>query len=370
MEDIQAPVETAAIAPSRLAGSSSLPGLAPRAPLDGLLSEPHRYGFFQAVRLLYHAHGVPPRAGAADLREPLRFTVPANLSFPAGELHALMHEASTGEQPAHYSMSVNFIGLTGPSGVLPRHYTEWLMALQKSRDPAARDFLDIFNHRLIGLFWRAWAKHRIELGNASGGHQVLRHVYDLIGLGTPALHAQAQPHRHDARKSKLPGTALGYYSGLVAQRPHGVGALTQVVGDVVGAPVEVIGCHGTWQRIPLADRTRLGRSNQRFGDGCVLGSCYWDRQTTVRLRIGPLNLRRFDALLPHHELLGAVVELLRFLTGLALDLDIQLLLRAEAVPRARIGGTRPTRLGWNSWLAGRRSEQVADECRFLFMGLT
>ncbi|WP_266158032.1 type VI secretion system baseplate subunit TssG [Dyella silvatica] len=376
MEDSQVPRESTVATPSLLAGAASLPGLAPRAPLDGLLREPHRYGFFQAVRLLYHVHGVPPRSGAAGLREPLRFTVPASLSFPASELHALKHDADAAEHAARYRMSVNFVGLTGPSGVLPLHYTEWLIALQKFRDPAPRDFLDIFNHRLIGLFWRAWAKHRTELSEEfgthriHGGHNVLRHVYDLIGLGTPALHALAHPAHHDARKSKLPGTALGYYSGLVAQRPHGVGALTQVVGDVVGATVEVIGCHGTWQRIPLADRTRLGRSNQRFGDGCVLGSHYWDRQTTVRLRIGPLSLRRFEALLPHRELLGAVVELLRFLTGLALDLDIQLLLRAEAVPRTRIGGSRPARLGWNSWLAGRRSEQAADECRFVFMGLT
>ncbi|MFC5743000.1 type VI secretion system baseplate subunit TssG [Dyella tabacisoli] len=375
MEDRQAPAESTVIMAPLPVGSPGLPGLAARAPLDGLLSEPHRYGFFQAVRLLYHVHGVPPRSGAAGLREPLRFTVPASLSFPPSELHSLVHDAGAAEHAARYSMSVNFVGLTGPSGVLPRHYTEWLIALHKARDPAARDFLDIFNHRLIGLFWRAWAKHRTELSEEfgahriNGGHHILRHVYDLIGLGTPALHALARPHRSDTHKHKLPGTALGYYSGLVAQRPHGVGALTQVVGDVVGAAVDLIGCHGTWQSIPRADRTRLGRSNQRFGDGCVLGHRYWDRQTTVRLRIGPLSLRRFDALLPHRELLGAVVELLRFLTGLALDLDIQLLLRAEAVPAARIGGRQPARIGWNCWLGGRRSEQPADECRFVFMGL-
>ncbi len=355
-----------------LAGELTVPSLLPRAPLDGLLAEPERYGFFQAVRLLYRAHGMPPRAGSAAPHDTLRFTIPATLNFPPCELNTLERGSQHDSDAPRYSMSVNFLGLTGPSGVLPRHYTEWLMTQQRARDPAARDFMDIFNHRMLSLFWRAWAKHRSELSQELGADRgVLRHVYDLLGLGTPALHALVEPRKRDAPgKTRLPAAALGYYSGLVAQHPHGVGALAQVIGDVVDAPVEVIGCHGTWQNIPWRDRTRLGRHNQRFGDGCVLGTQFWDRQTTVRVRIGPMRLRGFEALLPSRELLGPVVELLRFLTGLALDLDIQPVLQAEAVPRARIGGAKPARLGWNSWLAGRRCEKPADECRFVFTGLT
>ncbi|MEO8810835.1 MAG: type VI secretion system baseplate subunit TssG [Rhodanobacter sp.] len=364
------PVTAAAL----LAGETTVPGLLPSAPLEHLLSEPERFGFFQAVRLLYRAHGMPLAVGGSVADEPVRFTVPAHLNFPAGELHALSGHGSDSGEAARYRMSVQFLGLTGPSGVLPRHYTEWLMAQQKTRDPAARDFMDIFNHRLLSMFWRAWAKHRIELGQELSderpGAGALHHVYDLIGLGTPALRALVAPSkRQSAPDHALPTAALGYYSGLVAQRPHGVGALAQVIGDVVDAPVQVIGCHGTWQRIPWRDRTRLGRCNQRFGEGCVLGSRFWDRQTTVRVRIGPMPLRGFEALLPSHALLWRVVELLRFLAGLALDLEIQLVLHAESVPRARIGGSKPVRLGWNSWLAGRRGARVADECRFVFVDL-
>lgn len=358
-----------------LAGESTVPGLLPQAPLERLLHEPERFGFFQAVRLLYRAHGIAPAAGGSLAGELVRFTVPAHLNFPAGELYALSANDPGADDSLRYRMSVQFLGLTGPSGVLPRHYTEWLMALQKARDPAARDFMDMFNHRLLSLFWRAWAKHRIDVGHelsdARPATGVLHHVYDLIGLGTPALHAMVvSPNRGTTAGPPLPAAALGYYSGLVAQRPHGVGALAQVIGDIVDAQVEVIGCHGTWQRIPVRDRTRLGRSNQRFGEGCVLGSRFWDRQTTVRVRIGPMRLRGFEALLPSRDLLARVVELLRFLTSLALDLEIQLVLQAESVPRARIGGSKPARLGWNSWLAGRRSERPADECRFVFVGLT
>jgi len=356
-----------AIDAPRLAGAITVPGLRPLAPLDGLLANPERYGFFQAVHLLYRAHGVP-RGGPHAARDRVRFTATPSLNFPPCELQSLHRDDGEDGEAPRYTMSLNFLGLTGPSGVLPRHYTERLMALQKSRDHGMRDFLDIFNHRLASLFWQAWAKYRNDLGGMTGTG-VLHHVHDLIGLGTPALRALVQPQARDDGRPRLPAAALGYYSGLVAQHPHGVGALAQVIGDVVDAPVQVFGCHGTWQRIPARDRVRLGQRNHRFGDGCVLGSRFWDHQTTVRVRIGPMRLRGFHALLPDRELLKAVVELLRFLTGLALDLDIQLVLQAEAVPRTRIGGSRPARLGWNSWLGGRRSPRPADECRFVFTGL-
>lgn len=374
-ESALSPAATAAPARSSLpllAGELTVPGLQAHAPLNALLADPERYSFFQSVRLLYRAHGLPSQSGSTAAHDVVRFTVPATLNFPASELHGLVRENTPDGEPPRYTMSVNFLGLTGPSGVLPRHYTEWLMTQQKARDPATRDFMDIFNHRMLSMFWRAWAKHRGELGQETAGQSsgVLRHVYDLIGLGTPALHALVEPRKDHASTSKLPAAALGYYSGLVAQHPHGVGALAQVIGDVVDAHVEVIACYGTWQNIPLRDRTRLGRCNQRFGDGCVLGSRFWDRQTTVRVRIGPMRLRGFEAMLPERGLLDSVVELLRFLTGLALDLDVQLVLHADAVRRARIGGANPVRLGWNSWLAGRRSQKPADECHFVFTGLT
>src|SRR3546814_10310062 len=108
-------------------------------------------------------------------------------------------------------------------------------------------------------------------------------------MGTPALYERMYPRTRARAPSpgqsdaqRLPAAALGYYSGLVAQRPHGIGALSQVVGDLLGAAVRAQGCFGSWQHIPRRDRTRLGRSAHALGGGCVLGRRYWDRQTTLR----------------------------------------------------------------------------------------
>lgn len=343
----------------------------PVAPIERLRNDPQAFGFFQAVRLIYRAHDFDAR-GSAALPGPLRFLTPASLNFPPAELAALEADNAGG-----WRMRVHFLGLTGPSGVLPRHYTEWLIAQGAQRDRAAQDFLDLFNHRLITLFWRAWGKYRADIGLEFGfRNSPLHYVHHLIGLGTPALQARVQARAQPSAKSapaqpRLPGAATAYFAGLISQRPHGAGALSQVVGDVVGAPVAVEGCLGTWQRVPAADRTRLGGATSALGGGCLLGDRFWDRQTTLRLRIGPLDRASFRRLLPRGELLSDVIELARFLTGLALDLRIELSLRADEVPPLALGerGADRPQLGWNTWLSGRRGAAPADECEFHFSAM-
>lgn len=342
------------------------PGDPMRPALDRLLAEPGRFGFFQAVRLLYSAHGFDGR-GTGARPGPLRFTVPASLAFPPSELDAVAESGTTTQ------VGVNFMGLTGPSGVLPRIYTEQLIARQvQQRDRSAQDFFDLFNHRLVALFWLAWAKHRPEIGRQFGFHNsVLRYLEFLVGMGTPALQARMHPGKRGVAGKPLPSAAMTYFAGLIAQRPHGERAIAQVVSAVVGAPVRATGCLGTWHPIAGDARTRLGRANHALGEGCVLGRRYWDRQTTLRLTIGPVDRDRFNSLLPRGARLADTVELSRFLTGLALDLRVRLSLLADQVPRLRLGardGDRP-QLGWNTWLGGRRDPRPANDCEFHFSAM-
>ena len=210
--------ETAGPQPIRRDHVASIDPMQPA--LERLHAEPGRFGFFQAVRLLYSANGFDGR-GTGSRPGPLRFTTPASLAFPPSELHSI----ETGD--INTRLCVNFMGLTGPSGVLPRTYTELLIARKTNRDRSAQEFLDLFNHRLVSLFWLAWAKHRPEIGRQFGfQNSVLRYLEYVVGLGTPALQARLHPNRRVATKTReLPGAALVYFSGLVAQRPHGERAI-------------------------------------------------------------------------------------------------------------------------------------------------
>ncbi|RMX04249.1 type VI secretion system baseplate subunit TssG [Corticibacter populi] len=361
----------------------------PDAPLQRLLRQPEVFGFFQAVRLLVLArqrpHGLEEGlARASDAA--VRLGAYASMAFPAAEIQSLhlMEEAGPPQ------LRVNFLGLYGPSGVLPSHYTQWLMRQRQQRNEGAAAFLDIFNHRALLLFWLAWARHNPavmqELADTSG---IVHHVYDLIGMGTPGLlpgrsarqqartpaHGQAGTPAAAAPSGCPPADALGYYSGLIGQRPHGSTAMAQIIGDYCGVPASAQPCLGTWQPVP--QRSRLGSASAKLGQSALLGSRYWDRQATLRLRLGPLSQAQFEALLPHRPKLVKAVALARFMSAMAPDLRLQLRLAAREVPALRLQappGTAapasppspPARLGWNTWLAGRRKTTPADDCEFHF----
>lgn len=54
-----------------------------------------------------------------------------------------------------------FFGLGGPNGPLPLHLTEYMRERQRNHaDPTSKRFLDVFHHRLLSLFYRAWAEAR------------------------------------------------------------------------------------------------------------------------------------------------------------------------------------------------------------------
>jgi type VI secretion system protein ImpH len=161
-----------------------------------LFDEGFAFDFFQAVRLLerlFPERRPVGREGPPDA-EVVRFRALASLSFPASTVYELLRAADEREPPA---MRVTFLGLTGPSGVLPTHYTDLLLRLaREAKGPEKRalaDWLDLFNHRLIALFYRAWEKYRFRLayerGEASRAEPdaFTLCLFSLIGLGTPGL---------------------------------------------------------------------------------------------------------------------------------------------------------------------------------------
>ena len=124
-------------------------------------------------------------------------------------------------------MKVNFMGLTGPEGVLPLYYTSLLAERTRAGDHSAVDFFDIFNHRIISLFYLAWEKYRFSVAyEREGLDPFSHHLMDLIGLGTPGL------------QNRLPvlDDSLLYYSGLLAQRPRSATALRNLLSDYFEFP--------------------------------------------------------------------------------------------------------------------------------------
>ena len=89
-----------------------------------LVEDACSFGFFQAVALLQRLReSMRPVGGFSSPEdEAVHFRVNPRLGFPASEIQKLeMH----GDAPAE--MTVNFMGLTGPMGVLPYAYSELIL---------------------------------------------------------------------------------------------------------------------------------------------------------------------------------------------------------------------------------------------------
>lgn len=204
---------------------------------------PTAFEFFQAVRALERL--LPSRKPVGRFGDPgeeiVRFAVHPDLAFPASEIYSL--NLPTGAGPAR--MAVNFIGLTGPEGVLPYYYSQLVTERVRARDTALRDFLDLFHHRIISLFYRAWEKYRFEVAHERDRHDLLtQHLKDLIGLGAEGLQ----------ERLGIRDEALLFYAGLLAPGQRSAAALQQLIADYFGVPVEVEQFVGGWY--PLAVNTQ------------------------------------------------------------------------------------------------------------------
>lgn len=307
--------------------------------------------FFQAVRLLEQLfpEASPVGGFGGPAGEAVRFRVATSLAYPASEIRAL---GLRDDAPA--DMEVTFFGLTGPSGVLPRPYTEHVIARVASRDGALRDFLDLFHHRLLSLFYRAWRKTRpVGLDVGGGAGWLTAHLRAFVGLGTPGV----------ADQLPFPDEALLHYAGLFAPRPRSAAALRQLVADYFEVPAEVEQFVGAWYPLAAGTQCALGEDgpSARLGEGSVVGDEVYDQHGRVRVRLGPLPLPRYAEFLPTgsaHEPLRALV---RLFGGEDVDFELQLVLERDEVPGCVLGDDAVPPLGWSTWLRTRPMARDPDE---------
>ena len=314
-------------------------------PLTRLLfDEGYRFGFFQSVRLLERIYPERERVGrdGPAAEEVVRFKARSSLEFPASEVYDVTREdaGGTGDPP---QMIVNFLGMTGPSGVLPTPYTELVVERVRYKDIAFRDFLDIFNHRILSLFYRAWEKYRFPVAyERKQEDPFTQFLFDLAGMGTRGMRGRLG----------LADEGLLLYTGLVAQRPHSATAMELMLGDYFGVPVKLEQFSGQWLDIDEASLTRVGTANSELGVNAIAGSRFWDRQSRFRLRIGPLDFEQFRAFLPNGSAFDPATRLTRWLAGMEFDFDVQLILQAVEVPACQLSTQGPNlpMLGWTTWL--------------------
>lgn len=311
--------------------------------LEALEAEPYRFEFFQAVRLLelLARRREPVGRFVNPASEVVRFGVNSSPAFPASQLQAFTRRSDGTPQ-----ISVNFMGLIGPLGLLPLYYTELVRERMREKDYALRDFLDIFHHRVISLFFAAWEKYHFNIAYERGERdRFSHHLLDLIGLGTAGLQ----------NRQEVPDDSLLFYGGLLALHPRSAIGLRQILWDYFDVPVEIEQFVGAWYPMDRDAQCNIGageRYSEQLGVGAVVGNEVWDQQSRIRLKLGPLGIDRFREFLPGGDADRQLRAITRFYAGGEFDVEVQLILRREDVPACELAARdgEGVQLGWTTWV--------------------
>lgn len=308
------------------------------------------FDFYNVLRLIDARNpGAAPLGRAAHPRdEPLRLTQQPSLAFAPAALHSYQAGA------AAYGLgrlAVYHFGLFGPHGALPTHLTEYAQErLLHAKDETLLRFCDIFQHRMILLFYRAWADcQAVTSLDCPERDAFSRHVGSLIGLGQSSVR----------RRDSVPDHAKLHHSGHLARPQRNPAGLCRALGDWLRAPVQLQEYQHQWLVLGPGDRTRLtgtvqagglglGPATSCLGQGAVLGERVPDVQHRFRLRIGPLPLAEFERHLPGRSRFFEVRDWVRNYLGLELAWDLRLVLRQADVQPTCLG--RRGQLGWTTWI--------------------
>lgn len=307
------------------------------------------YQFFQAVRLLERMHGGDKGIGDAlsPREEKIRFSSRKGFSFPTSDI-SKVEEVDDGL----VRVEVAFMGLIGPSGVLPNWYHELLLERLEAKDHAMGEFYDLFHHRLISLFYRAWKRNNLLAQKRPDNIDSFSHyLLSLIGLGTGGI-------REALGQSEQ---TLLSYSGQASRHVPSACTLEKVIGQRFGTAAEVEQFVPCMVELEQSDRTMLGQANSSLGLDTVCGTTICDCQSTFRLHLGPMSYSDFSEFVTRPKL-TSLVSLIKFLVGLEYGIEVRLILKREDAPPLRLGEVtaKSPRLGCSTWLTAPGSILGAD----------
>ncbi len=308
--------------------------------LERLARDPGSFDFHVAMRRFEVSFPTKPRFGEAvrPSDEPLRVgQTPSSTFQPTAVAGFVPH---TEHRPAQ--LLVTFLGLWGPHGPLPAHITEYASdRMRHVGDRTLTSLLNIFHHRMLLLFHRAWAKTQptVSLDRPSSDH-FSTYVGAFFGLGMASA----------LQRDGFPDRAKLFYAGRFAAGTRNAEGLRDVVADYFQVPTELEQFVGEWMELPLEGRWALGatRETGSLGRTAVLGARIWSRSHRFRLVLGPLSRASFERALPNSATLSSLSALVRLYTNDEWAWDVRLILAADATAPMRLGGG--SRLAWTTWI--------------------
>jgi type VI secretion system protein ImpH len=338
------------------------PKLAPF--VRAVLASAPRMNIFQLCRLLELHTPALPGFGSQDAaeHEPVRFRPKGRVGFPGSEVAAVEFDEERPEAPP--SVRTTFMGLYGVNAAMPSHLIDDIV-LRREGHEKAMAFLDIFNHRVVTLLYRAWLKYHYPVNFRAGGtDEVSNYLLCLAGLGIG----------NAAHKSGLAPSRLLALLGLFSQRTRPAEGLAGVVRHLLdGAQVAVREFYPVWtpvgtpQGLTARSPRRVaagGTAPSGLGDGHVLGSRLLDHSQAVLVTIMPRDTAQTHALLPGEPLHDDLMRFVAVYLGQKADAILCMKIPASNAPQLALtvgpasAGVHRPRLAWTAMISPAARQMV------------
>ena len=315
--------------------------------VDGLFEAGHEFEFYQAVRLLenLYTQKTPVGNGVEAKKEVVSFKGKTSLEFPPSEINSISKSINSNEP---VELLQNIMSLFGSLGPMPYAHSEILIQRIWKNDTAFRDFIDIFNNRLVSLIYKIRRTRRIGIKNNPAGEDSFQSIlFSLIGLNSSDL----------KNRMNLPDRSLLSYVGIFNDQCRSMCGLETILRDYFNVPLSGKMFQGQWLKLEPSQWSHIGKTgiNQLLGKNTVLGFKVWDQGGKFRLVVGPITFNKLKEFLPNGKSYVSFLEIVKLYTRGEFDYDIQFVIKGPEIPELRLGKLTSPRLGWSSWLKTKSS---------------
>ena len=327
--------------------------------INELIENAHQLDFYKAVFVIENqlkgAYSEYRHVGydCHPNMELVQFSSVQKLGFPGNSVSKI--ESNGYSDNLHQvKMHISFMGLTGCSGALPQFYTELVLQRIRYKDTAMRDFYDMFNHRLISMYYRAWKKYKQPLSyvKAHIDNDPYTNILALLSGGDQLHHLHC--------------------SGLFNRKIRNATDLQQLLKYYLDCDIEINQMVGQWCEIKPKEQTRLASvdsfegQNAQLGIDSMLGKKVWDLGSQVDVIVICNNKYQAKQFLPQGKLYQIATTILKDYLGHAIKYRLQVNTTFEDLTISSMSENK-IKLGSNSFLAVRES-QIGNKKQLSFKG--
>jgi type VI secretion system protein ImpH len=306
------------------------------------------YNFFAALHLLETQYKTQFGKTKTPLDDPVLLGQTPYMGFAPTTLDKISQLKKTNQK----YLSVFFFGLFGPNGPLPYHLTETIYTrLPRKKRASAQDFFNIFHHRFISLFYRAWAnKEPIAQLNYNKKDRFQFYLGSIAGYGLPSL------RERDSFSDYSKAHFAGYLGGKIRHKE----GLENIIMQLYGIQSNIVEFIGEWLSIGREHQCSLKERcyAKLLGINTSLGKNSWQSQYKFQIQLGSLSLAEYEKILPGSKKLKLINETIKNYMRDEIQWEIVLLLKRPEIPITTIG--KYGRLGWTSWLKTAPTTQKND----------